>query len=432
MFRQLLSTALVAVAVLRRANDFAFKVVAATFLLGLLSGVPVSSASTAAASPDSVAGTGLRPINQTALQALLAATARELHVPGAVVLLRTPQGEFTAAYGTTRLGSRVRPRTHTHFRIASITKTMTSAVILQLAQEGKLRLGDPVSKYVPGVPNGGNITLAELLEMRSGLYDYLSAPRLTRSFDNHPTKVWTPRELLAIAFAHPLNFAPGTAYEYSNTNYVLLGLVVEKVDCRPLAAAMRERLFRPLGMKNTALPAKTSNSIPKPFSHGYLYGSSSAVTTGIPDPPYTLEFIAAVEAGTIQPKDYTGVNHSFATAAGGVISTADDLDTWIRALVGGRVLNAKYQWIWRDSLKPTGTSLEYGYGINRLRWGPNALYLHGGETVGYNSEAAYDPVNKLTLVVWANLTVSPTDKLSANALMLKVLDRIYKQSPLKP
>ena len=78
------------------------------------------------------------------------------------------------------------------------------------------------------------------------------------------------------------------------------------------------------------------------------------MTTGIPDPPYTPEFQAAVEAGTVQPKDYTGVNHSFATAAGGAISTADDLDTWIRALVRGRVLNARYQRMWRNSLQPTG------------------------------------------------------------------------------
>ncbi|MFL5337404.1 MAG: serine hydrolase domain-containing protein [Geminicoccaceae bacterium] len=432
MSRRSLSTVMVAATVLKRANDFALRVVSATFLLGLLSGVPVSSASTPAVSPDYAAGSALRPVSQSELEALLAKTARDLHVPGAVVHLRTPQAEFAAGYGTTRLGSGIRPRSHTFFRIASITKTMTSAVILQLAQEGKLRLGDRISKYVPGVPNGANITLAELLEMRSGLYDYTSAPEMAGFLDRHPTKVWTPEELLAIAFARPPNFAPGTAYEYSNTNYALLGLVAEKVDCRPLAMAMRERLFRPLGMRNTLLPPSTSNRIPDPYSHGYLYGSSSVVTTGIPNPPYDAKFLAAVEAGKIQPKDYTGVNHSFATAAGGVISTANDLDTWIRALVGGRVLNAKYQRIWRDSLKPATNGLDYGYGINRLRWGHNTFYLHGGETVGYNSEAGYDPVNRLTLVLWTNLTVSPTDKLTANALMLKVLDRIYKQSPLKP
>jgi D-alanyl-D-alanine carboxypeptidase len=396
--------------------------------------VSASLASGAAAAPQAPADrAGLRPINQRALQTVVRKTGRELGLPGAVVRLRTPQGELTAAYGTTRLGSRIRPRSSTHFRIASITKTMTSAVILQLAQEGKLRLSDPVSKYVAGVPNGDQITIALMLKMRSGLFDYTSAPDLTPFFDNEPTKVWTPQELLAISFAHPVNFAPGTAYEYSNTNYALLGLIIEKVDGRPLATAMQKRLFGPLGLKDTVLAPAASNRIPKPFAHGYLYGSSSAITTGIPDPAYTPEFQAAVMAGTVQPKDYTGVNHSFARAAGGATSTADDLDTWIRALAGGRVLNRRYQRQWRASLLPTGQGgLDYGFGINRLRWGPNAVYLHGGETVGYNSEAAYDPTNKLTLVVWSNLTISPSGGLTANRLMLDVLDRAYKLSPLAP
>ena len=406
------------------------KVVPTALLLGSLLGAASVDAPAATAAPGTAPGPALRPIDQSSLQHLLAKSARELHVPGAVILLRTPQGELTASYGTTRLPSGIRPTKHTRFRIASITKTMTSAVILELAQEGKLRLGDRISKYVSGVPNGHNINLAELLEMRSGLYDYVSDPRMTRFFDHQPTKIWTPRELLAIGFSRPPNFPPGTAYEYSNTNYVLLGLVIEKVDHRPLATAMRERLFRPLGMANTLLPPRSSNRIPEPYSHGHLYGSSSVVTTGIPSPPYTPKFIAAVEAGKIQPNDYTDVNHSFAGAAGGAISTADDLGTWIRALVSGRVLNAKYQRIWRNSLKPAEGGLDYGYGINRLRWGNNTLYLHGGETVGYNSEAGYDPVNKLTVVLWSNLTVSPTKKLTANVLLLKVLDRVYKQSPL--
>ena len=376
---------------------------------------------------------GLRPIDDGALRGIVRKTARELHIPGAFVLLRSPQGTFTATYGTTRLGSRTRPQPDTHFRIASITKTMTSAVILQLAQEGKLRLTDPVSKYVAGVPNGEHITIAMLLQMRSGLYDYTSSATMAPFFDNDPTKVWRPRQLLAISFAHPPNFAPGTDYEYSNTNYALLGLIIQQVDHRPLATAMQKRLFGPLGLADTMLPPSTSNAIPKPRAHGYLYGSSSVITTGVPDPAYTSGYQAAIRAGTAHPTDYTDVNHSFATAAGGVISTADDLATWIRALVRGRVLDHKYQSLWRAGLLPTGQAgMDYGFGINRLRWGPNSLYLHGGETVGYNSEAAYDPTNKLTLVVWTNLTVSPFAGLTANRLMVNVLDRAYKLSPLAP
>jgi hypothetical protein len=126
-----------------------------------------------------------------------------------LVLLRTPQGDFTAASGTTQLNTKNPPRADTHFRIASNTKTMTAAVIMQLAQESKLGLNDPVSKYVPGVPNGDNVAIAQLLEMRSGLYNYTNDPIISATIDTDPAKVWTPAELLAIAFAHPPIFPPG-------------------------------------------------------------------------------------------------------------------------------------------------------------------------------------------------------------------------------
>jgi len=361
-------------------------------------------------------------------------TIKEFHIPGAVVLLRTPQGDFTAASGTTQLNTKNPPNADTHFRIASNTKTMTAAVIMQLAQESKLGLNDPVSKYVPGVPNGDNITIAQLLEMRSGLYNYSSDPTISAAIDTDPTKVWAPAELLAIAFAHPPNFPPGAAYEYNNTNYALLGLVAEKIDGKPLAQAMQDRLFGPLGLRHTLLPASTVSTIPEPFSHGYLYGSSSVALVG--EPPYSPEVQAAARAGTLLPKDYTEVNHSFAAAAGGVISTANDLATWIKALVAGRVLNPAYQRRWLDSLKPEDSSKpegqKYGYGIVQLSWGPNTIYFHGGETPGYNSKISYDPANDMTLIVWTNLTVSLDDQQTANTLWVKVLDQIYKVSPLPP
>src|SRR5271169_280189 len=181
---------------------------------------PATSPGTSATPrPGSTAGSSaLKRIDQAALQTMVDTTAHELLIPGAVVLLRTPQGEFAITYGTTLLGATSPPRADTHFRIASNTKTMTAAVIMQLAQEGKLSLADPVSKYVPGVPNGGNITIAELLEMRSGLYNYTNAPEVSASIDRDPTRFWFPAEVLAIAFARPPNFPPGTAYEYNNTN----------------------------------------------------------------------------------------------------------------------------------------------------------------------------------------------------------------------
>ncbi len=373
---------------------------------------------------------GLKEIDPAAFQALVDRTMEDMLVPGAVALLRTPQGDVVASYGTTELGAETPPDADTHFRIASITKTMTSAVILLLAEEGKLALDDPVSKYVPEVPNGDNITIAQLLEMRSGLYSYIDAPAISEAMDNDPGKVWTPQELLDIAFAQPAMFAPGADYYYSNTNYVLLGLIIEELDGRPLAESYEQRLWEPLGMTNTTLPAAESSAIPDPYSHGYLYGGASHVMM---ETPYTPEEAAEAKAGTLQPTDFTDANPSFGWAAGGVISTAADLATWIKALAGGEVLDPEYQQIWQDSgqLKdPNNTYNWYGYGIDQLRWGPNILDIHGGQIPGFNSEAAHDPANDMTLVIWANLTKSLDNTWTAADMMLKALDQIYAMSPI--
>jgi D-alanyl-D-alanine carboxypeptidase len=122
-------------------------------------------------------------------------------------------------------------------------------------------------------------------------------------------------------------------------------------------------------------------------------------------------------------------------AAGGVISTADDLATWMRALVGGKILDADYQRRWLDSPEPEDPSKplgqKYGYGIIQMTFGPNSLYFHGGEMPGYNSFMGYDPVNDVTLIVWTNLTISLDGHPTANSIMLKMLDRIYMVSPLQ-
>ncbi len=395
---------------------------------------PAMGTSAAPQSSSTAGSQNLKKIDRAALQAMLDKTAKELLIPGAVVLLRTPQGEFEVTYGTTLLGAKSPPRADTYFRAASNTKTMTATVIMQLAQENKLSLDDPVSKYLPGVPNGNNITIAELLEMRSGLYNYTDGSEVWTSMDHEPARVWSPAELLAIAFAHPPNAPPNTVYEYCNTNYVLLSLVAEKVAHKPLAQSMQDRLFGPLRLQHTLLPAAAVNTIPNPYSHGYLYGSASVAMVG--EPPYSPEIRAAARAGTLLPKDYTDVNHSFAEGAGAAISTANDLATWIQALVAGRVLNAAYQRRWLDSLQPEDPSKpkgqRYGYGITQISWGQNIIYFHGGETPGYNSFMGYDPNNQITLVVWTNLTVSLDEKPTANTLMLKVLDQIYVESPLTP
>jgi D-alanyl-D-alanine carboxypeptidase len=310
-----------------------------------------SSPSTASAPAGTPSGSSpVKAIDLAALRATVDATAKELLVPGAVVEVRTPQGDFTAAVGTTLRGADVPPGGDTHFRIASITKTMTAAVIVLLAQEGKLQFSDPVSKYVPNVPNGENITIAELLKMRSGLYGYTNDPGFAATLDEDPTKAISPQEVLAIAFRHPPEFPPGTAYDYSNTNYILLGLIAEKVDGKPLAEDFQDRLYGPLGLKQTLLPGSEDTAIPDPYSHGYMYGGTSFALV---DTPYPPDMEAAARAGTLQPIDYTHQNSSYAMGAGGSISTANDLATWIQALVDGHVFNADFHRQWLDSPQPT-------------------------------------------------------------------------------
>jgi D-alanyl-D-alanine carboxypeptidase len=212
----------------------------------------------------------------------------------------------------------------------------------------------------------------------------------------------------------------------------LLGLIAEKLEGAPLAKIFQDRLFGPLGMKHTLLPADTSNTIPEPYAHGYLYGSSSYA---LMDAPYPADLQAAAKAGTLKPNDDTGQNPSYAYAAGGAISTADDLAIWIRAVVGGKLFDANSQRQWLDSLEPQDTSKplgqKYGYGISQITFGPNSVYFHGGEMPGYNSFMGYDPVDDVTLIIWTSLTISLDGQPTANTIMLKMLDQIYTVSPLQ-
>jgi len=394
----------------------------------------LSTVATTTATSLAPKNSALKTIDPQAFQTVVEAAVKQLKVPGAMVLLRTPQGNFNAGVGTTELGVHIPPAANTHFRIASNTKTMTGALIVLLAQDGKLKLSDPVSTYIPDVPDGENITVAQLLKMRSGLYGYTADPALAAAMDANPGKAWTPQEVLAIAFRHPPQFAPDASYEYSNTNYALLGLIAEKVGGRPLAQQFADRLFGPVGLTQTSLPAADDTSMPAPYSHGYMYGGSFYA---LADDPYPADMQAAAQAGTLQPVDYTNQNSSYATAAGGAISTADDLATWMKALVSGKVFNADYHQQWLTSLQPEDPAApdgqKYGYGISYQRFGPNAaMFYHGGELPGFNSFMGYDPDNDVALVIWTNLTLSPDGRTTAQAMLPTVLDEIYAGLSLAP
>ena len=364
------------------------------------------------------------PLDRAALQAVLDSTAKTLLVPGAVVVLRTPEGNLTLHHGSTAYKGSVPTAADQHIRVGSNTKTWTATVILQQVQEGKLRLDDPVSKYRPEVPGGDKINIEQLLDMRSGLFNYSTTLELNRLLDEQPLKVWTQAELLALAFAHAPEAAPGAAFHYSNTNTILLGLIAQALDGgKPLAAIMHERLFKPLGLKHTLLPAIDVNTLPAPFARGYMYGNN-VLTMGSP-PALPIEMQNAARAGTLAPVDQTLDNPSWGWAAGAGISTADELATWVRALVRGGLLGPELQARRLASVRPVNPAdpggVAYGWGLARL--GP--MLGHTGELPGYNAFMGHDPVKDVTLVVWTNLGPAPGGQGPAVEIARALIGRLY-------
>ena len=234
--------------------------------------------------------------------------------PGAVLLVRN-EGRVTTL--TSGLASR-RPatplRTDATFRVGSITKTYVATVVLQLVQEGRLSLSDTVSRYLPGlVPHGGAITIRELLDHTSGVPEFDSDPRVLAPYlRGNLGYRWSPRQLVRIAVSHESR-TPGAAYAYSNTNYLLLGLIVETVTRHPLGEELRRRIYDPLGLRGTTFQTTTSASPPQ--MHGY----------------YVLGSPPAADITALSPYPW---------AAGAVVSTAADVATFYRALLDGRLLPA--------------------------------------------------------------------------------------------
>jgi D-alanyl-D-alanine carboxypeptidase len=368
-------------------------------------------------------------MDQMRLRMRVASMAREMLVPGAVALVRSPAGEISTTYGTTTVGGKIPVSLADHVRIGSVTKTWTGTVILQQVHEGKLSLDDTVSKFRPDVPDGDHITIAELLNMRSGLYNYSETRELNEMGDSNPQKVWTADELLALAYSHPPYFPPGTGYHYSNTNTILLGLVAQKLDAKPLPQVFQDRLFTPLGLKDTSFPAITSNAIPDPHPQGYMYGNN-VLTMGSPAavPP---DMQAQAQAGTLQPSDQTALNPSWAWAAGAGISTAPDLATWVEALTGGKLLDPAMQDKRMASLQPTDPArAEPEYGLAIAKYGP--MYGHTGEVPGFNTFAGADPHNKVTIVVWVNLDPTADGRAAATLIAESLIDEMYASSTPTP
>jgi D-alanyl-D-alanine carboxypeptidase len=283
--------------------------------------------------------------------------------PGAVLLVRDGRRTLRIARGHADAAKGTPLRASDRFRAGSVTKTFVAAVVLQLAREGRLDLGDPVERWLPGaVPGGADITLRHLLNHTSGLFDYSEDPRTFAPFETDPDHRWDPRGLLAIAGDHRALFTPGADWSYSNTNYVALGLVVQAVTGRPLAAELRERIFEPAGLRHTTLG--DGARIAGRHARGYVVDA----------------------AGNQQ--DVTDLSPSWAWAAGALVSTAGDLARFSRALLGGRLLGreqlAAMQTIDPVTRRAPGGA---GYGLGLLA-APTACgraWGHDGRYAGYTS-----------------------------------------------
>jgi D-alanyl-D-alanine carboxypeptidase len=361
---------------------------------------------------------------RSALCSLVEQRMKEMAIPASIVLLQTPEQTWTEAFGTRQCGIDDPVTTDDHFRIGSNTKTMTGTALLQLVDSRAIALDDPVARYRPDVPGGERITVDQLLDMRSGLKSYTTLRSFNQAMDEEPGRAWDPEELVAIGLAEPVSFNPGAGWEYSNTNTVLAGLIVEQITGQPLAEVLNQRIFEPLGMDDTVLPAIDDAAIPEPHPHGYMFGTNVS-TLDPEDTVLSVDQQAAARNGTLRPDDYTTLNPSWCWAAGAGISTAQDLATYVEVLVGGGLLSDQLHRQRIDSIAsvdPTNPD-SAGYGLAIARFGP--MLGHDGSLPGYQSFMGHDPDTATTLIIVATLQFGPAGEEPANQLAMTIIEQMY-------
>jgi len=311
-------------------------------------------------------------------------------VPGVLADVHIGGRELRGTSGVASLNRGTPVNGNGFFRIGSNTKTFLSVVVLQLAAEHRLSLDDTVSKWLPGVVHGnGNdgarITIRELLQHTSGLHNYtedlqaqITSVKAYRKLEFHQ---FSRIDLLKIALAHKPYFAPGTGWHYSNTNYTLLGMIVEKVTHRPWANVVARRITGPLGMRHTFAPG-TSTRLPGPHATGYLFFSR---TTKV---------------------DTTAENMSWANSAGALISNAADLTRFWRAIGRGTLLGPAQRQEMQQTVPAGGGDTasvpgsRYGLGIFRTPLSCGGFYWsHEGDVPGYNTVGAVSADGRRTVVL---------------------------------
>jgi D-alanyl-D-alanine carboxypeptidase len=287
---------------------------------GTLTVSPIAFPALAGAAP----ATPLATPQASSLDRAIGDTMAALSIPGAnVTVVHGTEDARITSYGVSDLDTGAPMTAAMHVRIGSLTKTMTSTVVLQLIDEGKLGLEDSLSDSLPDqatFPDAERISIRDLLGMTSGVFDIVDDESFFGQILSDPTRAWTPDEMIAIAATHDPVFAPGADVAYSNTNYVFLGMIIERLTGQPAPAVLEQRLFAPLGMTNTSLPMDPA--LPTPYAQGYGFDP----TGQSPDPVNMTQF-----------------NPTAAWTAGGVVSTAGDLLVWQRALLGGSTLSDALQ-----------------------------------------------------------------------------------------
>ncbi|MEV5531038.1 serine hydrolase domain-containing protein [Streptomyces prunicolor] len=330
---------------------------------------------------DHCSSTGLAHGVTTRLDKAIADVRKQAAIPGVAVGLWMPgKGCYVRATGVADKVTRQPMSTDFYSRIGSETKTFTVTALLQLVDERRIGLDDPISRYVHGVPNGRHITLRHLAEMRSGLFPYSADADFAHDLLSDPTRSFTPQELLAYGYKHRNTAAPGKVFVYNNSNLVLLGLVIEKVTGHHVADVINRRVLRSAHLDQTLFPdGPNVREFPEPHAHGY---TNQTLTGAV--------------------ADSTDWNPSWAWSAGAMISTMHDLRSWAKTVATGELLSPETQ---KQRLKtlPTGfPGLTYGLGIFET----GGWIGHNGSIPGYESVTVYLPALKATLVVLINTDIT--------------------------
>ncbi|MEV7994725.1 serine hydrolase domain-containing protein [Streptomyces sp. NPDC086077] len=344
---------------------------------------PLATASPATATPRGVAEAPDSPAPDMdgVVAALNAAMAKG--APGAMARYTAPEGARSRAVGVRDRVSGAPMDVDARFRIGSVSKTFSAVVLLQLMEEGRLKLDRPVGRYLPGLLPDERITVRHLLSHRSGLADYTEAMfnQTVPGFEAVRNRVFSYQELVDLSLAEPSTTEPGAAYKYSNTNFVVVGMLIEKLTGRPVADAYQRRIIKPLGLRQTSY-VHPDTRIKGLRVRGYLH----------PD-----------EAGA-PLVDSTEQTVSWAQSAGAVISSPADLNTFTGALLRGRLLSrATLEAM--TTVTPTDTTDTRFYGLGLRRYDLSCgtrIYGHTGTVQGYYTYAFSTRDGRRSLSAMAN------------------------------